>query len=669
MDNYIIKNYTVDSFSVEISEFTNTPLSYVLEKSFIGYLDAYLTPWKNTNGNIKTGFGISILSEKNYIDTSYLDDFAHHYAKNFQNYEKNCLRAHFFQCSPDDVSIIYEYNTSKEKIEELKKHYLGFIVIRPIPEYFIARACISVWPGEDKKHLFITNNINASLCGIDFSVQSIPFMEQDHVVSVCATSALWTFLYTNKTKNNLRIQSPYEITNGALLKNNTFKGDNLTPGYTIDMICQCIKDNNLSPILFDATKLKIQDVKEICHIFIKSDYPVILGLQVYNKDKKEIGLHAVTVLGDNEEDSKLYIHDDRLGFYVSLKVDEKDYWGLFYPKSASKKIKKADDEYYKITDIVTGIYPKIRLPLATIRLLCKYLISDLREYSNIKSLDYLKFSISIVESNKLKKIVRKSYTVYNNADCFLEKSLPKNLWIAEFLYEGKNCFTLVFDSTEVPQGDILLYILEYKNTFPNLLQKLYETYRKNIINGVPLCDVFNEDMISFYNYFKKIDNKKINIYEKLTELYGFAKSPRYINPEEFTADELKDQNAYKITSKEDANKFKFDSNIDYYIWIIDEEGFLYIGTEDKEDLNSVNKGHPTLIQGRKGRIGGEIHHKNLTEDQKDIIVWTINSKSGRYSWEDDSNSKDNISHYLRNALNEKFRLYFSELRFDIEDGF
>ena len=300
------------------------------------------------------------------------------------------------------------------------------------------------------------------------------------------------------------------------------------------MICQCIKDNNLSPILFDATKLKIQDVKEICHIFIKSDYPVILGLQVYNKDKKEIGLHAVTVLGDNEEDSKLYIHDDRLGFYVSLKEDEKDYWGLFYPKSASKKIKKADDEYYKITDIVTGIYPKIRLPLATIRLLCKYLISDLREYSNIKSLDYLKFSISIVESNKLKKIVRKSYTVYNNADCFLEKSLPKNLWIAEFLYEGINCFTLVFDSTEVPQGDILLYILEYKNTFTNLLQKLYETYRKNIINGVPLCDVFNEDMISFYNYFKKIDNKKINIYEKLTELYGFAKSPRYINPEEFT---------------------------------------------------------------------------------------------------------------------------------------
>ena len=155
----------------------------------------------------------------------------------------------------------------------------------------------------------------------------------------------------------------------------------------------------------------------------------------------------------------------------------------------------------------------------------------------------------------------------------------------------------------------------------------------------------------------------------MTELYGFAKSPRYINPEEFTAVELKDQNAYKITSKEDANKFKFDSNIDYYIWIIDEEGFLYIGTEDKEDLNSVNKGHPTLIQGRKGRIGGEIHHKNLTEDQKDIIVWTINSKSGRYSWEDDSNSKDNISHYLRNALNEKFRLYFSELRFDIEDGF
>lgn len=425
MDNYVIKNYTVDSFSVEISEFTKTPLSYVLEKSFVGYLDAYLTPWKNPAGNIKTGFGISILSEKNYIDSSFLDDFAHHYVKNFQNYEKNCLRVHFFKCNPEDVSIIYNYSASKDRFEELKANYLGFIVIRPIPNYFIARACISVWPEEDKKHFFISNTINASLCGIDFTVQSIPFMEQDHVVSVCATSALWTFLYTNKIKNNLRIQSPYEITNGALLKNNTFKGDNLTPGYTIDMICQCIKDNKLSPILFDATKLNINDLKEICHIFIQSGYPVILGLQVYNKSMEEIGLHAVTVLGDNEEDSKLYIHDDRLGFYVSLKEDKNNYWGLFYPKSASKKLQKADDEYYKITDIVTGIYPKIRLPLASIRLLCKYLRADLIEFTDIPSLEYLRFNISIIESNKLKQQVRESYSSYRNANIFL-----RNLYLS-----------------------------------------------------------------------------------------------------------------------------------------------------------------------------------------------------------------------------------------------
>ena len=669
MDNYVIKNYTVDSFSVEISEFTKTPLSYVLEKSFIGYLDAYLTPWKNPKGNIKIGFGISILSEKNYIDTSFLDDFAHHYVKNFQNYEKNCLRIHFFKCNPEDVSIIYNYNASKDKIEELKKNYLGFIVIRPIPNYFVARACISVWPEEDNKHLFITNKIQASLCGINFYVHSIPFMEQDHVVSVCATSALWTFLYTNKTKNKLKIQSPYEITNGALLKNNTFKGDNLTPGYTIDMICQCIKDNNLSPILFDATKLNIKDLKEICHIFLQSGYPVILGLQVYNKSKKKIGLHAVTVLGDNEEDSKLYIHDDRLGFYVSLKEDKNKYWGLFYPKSASKKLQKADDEYYKITDIVTGIYPKIRLPLASIRLLCKYLKADLTEFTNIPSLEYLRFNISIIESNKLKQQVRESYSSYKNADIFIEKSLPKYLWIADFLYQDINCFTLVFDSTEVPQGDILLYILEYQNIFPSSLQKLYEIYRNNIINGTPLRDVFNKEMFSFYNYFKNLENTKIRIYDKLTELYGYAKIPKYINLEEFNADELKDQNAYKITSKEDADKFIFDSNIDYYIWIIDEEGFLYIGTEDKEDLNSVYKGHPTLIQGRKGRIGGEIHHKTLKEDKETIVVWEINSKSGRYSWDDEPDSKNNISKYLRNALKEKFKIYFPDISIDIEKGF
>jgi RHS repeat-associated protein len=60
-----------------------------------------------------------------------------------------------------------------------------------------------------------------------------------------------------------------------------------------------------------------------------------------------------------------------------------------------------------------------------------------------------------------------------------------------------------------------------------------------------------------------------------------------------------------------------------YLWVIDESGNLRIGVEAPITPGSPNAlGHPTLVEGGKARVGGEIRYED---------GWYVNDNSGRYS--------------------------------------
>ena len=68
-----------------------------------------------------------------------------------------------------------------------------------------------------------------------------------------------------------------------------------------------------------------------------------------------------------------------------------------------------------------------------------------------------------------------------------------------------------------------------------------------------------------------------------------------------------------------------------YIWLIDENGKMFIAEEVPHGVRPNGEpgrlGHPTLIDGKNARIGGEL---SFTEEG-----WVMNNKSGRYSGHDD----------------------------------
>lgn len=61
-----------------------------------------------------------------------------------------------------------------------------------------------------------------------------------------------------------------------------------------------------------------------------------------------------------------------------------------------------------------------------------------------------------------------------------------------------------------------------------------------------------------------------------------------------------------------------------YMWAVDESGNLRIGEELEVNPGQL-LGHPTLVDGGKARVAGEIKFNPETQQ------WRINDKSGRYS--------------------------------------
>ena len=646
---YEILPYSIDVVCASINDFTDTPISIIKRKSFIGYLDSYINHFSKEKDDI------SILIEKKYIDRSYIQDYSDYYVKCFNLYKRDCMRIHFFNCKESELCTVTSFEDSDEsKIDSIVKLYLGFIVIRPIPSTFIARACLKRYetPEDKLDHYIISRNVKSHLLGLDLFVETVPFIEQDRVLSVCATSALWSFFNAHSNVDKNQIPSPYQITTTAININamSVVAPDQMDSGLTIDMMCNCLKTLGLVPQFFEIKEENSAFFYELIHVFVSSNIPVILGLTIYDrkpdaelKEKGGKGLHAVVVLGDelcdvvnfkkvdfnfstkSENLSKLYIHDDRIGPYARLEYKDGN-WNLPYDGCISNDVHNT--EFYEPTDIVIGLYPKVRLPFATVWNFAYYLnenikaLFDLHPNTNESDAKIAKtgyenilWDFKLENGADLKRRIRKSDVLSNSKKNFLGMSLPHYCWVVKAHLFSQTIFEVILDSTEVSQGKYVIDVLFYKSASKVLFDNLSDYFEKIIKDdgGNAFSELIQHGLWPLYKWF----NPEPDIFSALDFQFGETRIPRYIKSNEYNNDEVKNQKPVVLTSRDDSSLFKLEKD-QKYIWTINKDGFLLIGKEDKDDLSEF-KGHPTLLQGRPGRIAGELYF--------DGTKWLVNSNS------------------------------------------
>ena len=299
------------------------------EKEQIKYLERYLSD-----------IGcVSILLELDYVDHDYLDDFANYYVKCFTPYKRYCRRAHFWSINIFDVDIEKAILENDESVlEEIDRSYLGFIVVKPLPDAVVGRTVLKPYESDDHHRYFTAiKEYTVNLFGLELTIKGLAFQEQDTVLAACATTALWSALQKTSSMFHTYTPTPSDITKKATKYIQTTRPVP-SHGLNVEQICYAISEVGLTP--------EVQQINEntpinsLIYSYVTAGLPVILGYEVILGGV--VSYHAVTICGYRLEDtqqisievsdnnlhlksigqriSEFYVHDDTLGPYSRLKT-------------------------------------------------------------------------------------------------------------------------------------------------------------------------------------------------------------------------------------------------------------------------------------------------------------------------------------------------------------
>jgi hypothetical protein len=415
----------------------------------------------------------TIVTENFYVDRDYLDDFSQFYVKCFERYDHICKRLHFFSQDFSDEALRGVINRSPDSDEEgFRNSYLGFMVARPVPDAVIGRTALKTYPSDnDRRHYTGLRSYSSNLFGIDLSVDSLAFQEQDKALAACATVALWSCFHKASQLFQTTTPTPAEITRAANRLVNQVRPIP-SHGLEVHQMCTAIRHIGLEPEVIEPKKNV--PLNSLIYSHLRFGNPVLLGVEI-----EGLGLHAVTLAGysllphrhlQTEVSAphssiplvglrinEFYAHDDQTGPFSRLKVVQ--------VADGSRAIKFENERYVlngahlamRPTVVVVPVYNKIRLGFmrvyeitTQIAAVFEFLGSLLKTNS-----DQFEWDLHIVSSNAFKKKLRANPANIPGPELLnaLTKAHPRFGWRILLRFQGKRIIELLADTTAMEKSD------------------------------------------------------------------------------------------------------------------------------------------------------------------------------------------------------------------------
>ncbi|MBP2665521.1 MAG: hypothetical protein H6Q76_501 [Firmicutes bacterium] len=659
MSPYLVCEFGKSTISNLIKECFGSEFSDVFSKPQLTYIYQYL---------LDIG-AKSVLLEREYLDKDYLEDYASYYVKCFNNGGHKCARLHFF--SEENVNHKYiddvlNIGRSSKNYKPLIDSYLGFMVVRPLPLTFIGKTCVKKYPkinqaGSEK--VCISRAYKVDLFGIPLSVESVAFQEQDRVVAACATTSIWAAFHAMEWNSEKQIPSCSEITTRAI--NHVQNSNNGFPnkGLSIKQILRALDVEGLRYYHEDVRKRTLDELYETVRIHISSGVPLILCADVfeYDRDTKQkkserLGMHAVTIVGYSEAHKGVYLHDDRLGPFV-YGAPEPEGWAL--KRRDASGVWLDAEELLVPNGVIIPTNKKARIPYDQPLYACRFISREwgkrLRQIFGEKGIpeaDFLelekqaglRFELRLSSISDIRnRVLNHAYDVssegnYESKRKFLTGDYARLHWEAAFIQGGKVLFRVLFDATEIPQGNVVSGIFIENPAEAERVLNYFGKYAEGASASLRSNDAGTDFFLAFLRFLKR--NPAQGFEAHLDRTYGELRAPRYLKENEIVNGEIGNNSSLNIFYEGPEKPLSaFFANSTKILWAIGEDGGLLFGQEFD------GAGHPTLTGFKPARIAGEII---LAADGRFIV----SSKSGRYS-SDYANKHD----LLRNAVT-KIRSFF-----------
>lgn len=400
--------------------------------------------------------GMSCLIEEDYIDKDYLIDYSMFYSRCFSDIGRKTRRIHFFNTKPSDlksrIEKIYNNSNLEKEILELNKLYFGFIVKKPTPNGSIGRSVMKKYPSNanngDERHLevYCLNHVN--IHGIALKIESLPYQEQDHAVSACATISIWTALKALEEKFHTSLAlAPSEITNFAYESSSIFDSPRFpNDGLNLYQMVNVFAKLGYEVIVYELNKIceDKQFIQDIIMGYLSYGLPIIASLDIHSKNG-EIDGHATVISGyrlnGKKKISQLYVHDDQITAYSSVEFKRGDFRNWRNDWCVTKGYKKVTLDSFLIP-----LYHKIRLPFTFIY--TKY-IKDFRkalgQYGCV--ITPLLRDVNLYKQEIIKELLPTA-TLKDEIKKILIKPLPRYFWIIRVsTNDGAPLVDLLLDAT------------------------------------------------------------------------------------------------------------------------------------------------------------------------------------------------------------------------------
>ncbi len=341
-----------------------------------------------------------------------------------------------------------------------------------MPIRIIGKTVLKPYNFKDKdgniRNYFGVRNYYINVFGNKVKLASLAYMEQDSVVSVCATSAIWMMLQKASMNKYAVSKTPSQITDEADIVGT--HGERIFPnqGLSVKQISQSIYKSGLVSDIRTSDKnheLSRSFLKKYVYAYASIGIPLILVLEVpyIDRDKFKYGHHAVTVVGYKignadlkainkypnlsfiaENISKLYTHDDAWGPYASFNFEENVNAEYRFETKWSHAVDPIKPTH--LTNIIIPLYHKIRITYEDV----EKIVVGVNELINlIYNLD-LAWDITLQYSEKF-KADSKIYEL-NLAKNIHFISMPKYIWVGKCIFNNKLLFEIIFDATDIAIG-------------------------------------------------------------------------------------------------------------------------------------------------------------------------------------------------------------------------
>jgi len=545
--------YNPAEFANLLAKCAKTQIDTVNAKVHLVFLLEYLD-----HLNAKT-----IVVEREYTDRHFLDDYAAYYVRCLDKYTSRCTRLHFFtECFDTERLKPSSVESRNETQQFLQECYLGFVVIKPLPQRFIGRTCLRTYPQDEPNHTTadvreypVKRKYDVHIVGFDLYVESIAFQEQDHVVAACATSALWSAFHGTSELFKHAIPTPIEITRLATEHSPSDSRHLPNSGLVPYQMAEAIKHTGLEPELLGCTNEFI--FKASLYAYLNMGLPVILTGALYDTSAmfeaklpngktcsfpKFSGLHAVTVLGfrrrtdmapqdeipntslESSKMTTIYVHDDQVGPFARMKFCDAPLQtcdfrqgnitenSLVLNTSWMGENGKLDVVKFVPWTMLLPLYSKIRIRF--IQILSEVLSLDLAVRAIINPINgnhdvKIDWNIFLSFSSDFKSDMRNASIDNDLKWKCIECATPRFIWRAIASVAGDPIIELIYDATDIEDShDLLQWIIpHHKDLYRLLTDFAAESKLRGLADMVikNLRQVFSEfhSSISWCSYLEK----------------------------------------------------------------------------------------------------------------------------------------------------------------------